>query len=514
MNPSKKLRARLETDLDRLDRRLRSYVPLAKAVMPFVLPSPDALDERYGIQSFSTNWEWRTFDRPDVSFSTVSILAMHLAGVVVVATPFAGDVDYIEIDLDAKDASAARTLHQRAQLVSDIFRRNGAPTGVMWGTSTNGGLRYRIPFDRPHDAAELRERTLALLHRAGVREQDGLVEVYPHGGRTARLPLGRGSSLCSESGHLLRLQNGGYAGLKIVERSTRRDVREMVRVWTERVESRRTTLATIFGAGQTISLPSQVSIPTAVAACTSQYEKKKLGTGASRDRTGWAERMADLYANGAPLGGRFKAAGDVLFDLCVAKALSGEEALAEYAKWLHGPHDSRDLTGPNRERVIQQMLREARTELARLKQKVAAGALTPGAKSPRSASTVPLLSTRKERNTFGRGWRNALLRRVPSDLYPALAAVTDHRLRDGLAVLAALVAQCRAENPAAVSVAIPVIVLKTIIGGGARKWKLQSGQQAAPYRVLLEKAQGMGIVGAVVGPPSVAARTATVYHLP
>ncbi len=78
-------------------------------------------------------------------------------------------------------------------------------------------LASRVVLMEPHPlrlTAVTMQRSFAsgpsLLHRAGVREQDGLVEVYPHGGRTARLPLGRGSSLCNESGHLLRKQNGGY----------------------------------------------------------------------------------------------------------------------------------------------------------------------------------------------------------------------------------------------------------------------------------------------------------------
>ncbi len=132
--------------------------------MPYILPAPDALDERYGIQSFKTNWEWQTFDRPHVSFSTEWMLAMHLAGVIVLATPFVGDVEYIEIDLDAKDANTARTLHARAQRISRIFEREKSPAGVMWGSSANGGLRYRITFGCGSHGTQL----FSVISRAGA----------------------------------------------------------------------------------------------------------------------------------------------------------------------------------------------------------------------------------------------------------------------------------------------------------------------------------------------------------
>ena len=77
-----------------------------------------------------------------------------------------------------------------------------------------------------------------------------------------------------------------------------------------------------------------------------------------------------------------------------------------------------------------------------------------------------------------------------------------------------LVARYRRKNPSIASIAIHVGVLKTIMGGGTRKWKLRNGKKAAPYRVLLEEAQRMGILGEVIGAPSITAHIATVYRLP
>jgi len=244
----------------------------------------------------------------------------------------------------------------------------------MWGSSANGGLRYRISFDEAHDAASLRERTLELLAKAGLHAEPGLVEVYPHGSQVLRLPLGVGSSLSDERGSFLRDRDGKPIGGRLTRTGTfRRNVPEMVATWEKRVNERRTTIASIFGAAPVVSLPSPPAVRS--RACPTHYKQVHGGGLSAWSRSSWRTKMDDLFANGAPAGGRFRAAGDVLFDLRINQGHTTAGTLEQFGAWLRRPHGSKDLSGPRRERVIRQMERDALRVIARLDSALAAGTM-------------------------------------------------------------------------------------------------------------------------------------------
>lgn len=471
----------------------------------------------------------------------------HLEGLWHVAPRWPEDVDCIELDIDAKDAGARLTLENRlyevmraldvrpprAAISWDPYEGNGI--GIIWQSSKNGGLRYRIPFNDLHPAAELRERTIEALERAGLRVAPGLIEVFPDRQKPCRLPLGRNFHFMYDAYDFLPgLVFPGYddrliAGYK--QRGARyvRDVPWSIRLWARMVAARRVPLEAVFGA------PTLYSIP----ACATLDVKKNMGGGATKapllpvssgvrrsPRPGYWAHIQELEQHGAPAGGRFEASKELVFAWKIGRGLPTPDVLTRLQDWLdNAPHASKDLTGPRRAAVGASMLKAAKDRLARLDVEVQAGKYQPGggrkanAGSTTGPTSIPLLSLCKEWHTPGqkkkrKGWRDDLLATLNPADRAVIALEPDKRTRGALGVLLASLRKVQAAKPNATTVAVPRGVLKTIMGEGTRKFVNAFGELVSPYKFLVERAQAFGILGRVVQGASRARRQANVFGLP
>jgi hypothetical protein len=484
----------------------------------------------------------------------------HLAGRRLIAPRWPADVDCIEIDIDAKDEAARLTLEERLYGVMGAldarstsaqleWRRDpyeGRGIGIIWQSSRGGGLRYRIPLNDLHPAVELRERTLEALERAGLTVTPGRIEIFPDGQRPCRLPLGSGFHFMDDAFDFLPgFVFAGYgdrvvAGCKRRGARLVRDVPWSVRLWARMVAARRLPLELVFGRPRVFSVPPCATldvkkdrgVPVAPSAehatsCAVNTQVVAASSGPNRGgRRGYWAVIRELEESGAPAEGRFEAMKALTFAWRIGVGLPSPAVLSRLRDWLDtAPHASKDLTSHGREKVKTSMLKSAESRLAQLDADIRNGKYRPGAGRAASASVgaaahspgmpVPTLSLRKERNTpEPKRWRLALVALLDEADRAAVTSEPDERTRRALSVLLASLRKLQAAHPTATTVAIPRGVLRTIMGGGSRRFQNAVGEHVTPYKFLVERAQALGILGPLKRPPSREAHRASIFGLP
>lgn len=474
-------------------------------------------------------------------------IASHLLGGRIIIAPRSPDfVDFVEIDLDAKDDAARATLLDRLHAVIAALdsrprpmpRPYGGPLrtwpdapifeapGIVWRSSPErlgGGLRYRLVFNRAHPREELRERVLEALAASGIEERGGEVEVWPCGERTSRAPLGWGSMLIAAEDGLplspalddrladLASETGcDVAGYRYRAGARRpvRDVERLVLAWSRLVTAKRCPIERILSVSKLVSLPTFGDSPAIREGRKGEEAAGRRSTG----RTGWRSRIDDLYANGAPVGGRNQAATDLVFDL--RRFHPSAEALARFAAWLEtAPHRSRDLTGPHAEQVRGAMLKSARKQLARLDREYASGKL--GAqRAPKRRefplATYPLpLPSLSDSGTVS----EAVLSELSEADRAWIAREPEPTWRRRLGVLLVALRRVQRDHPDAEGVAVPRALLKRIATGNMHTDRV-TGEVRSCYVVLRERAEDLGVLGPTLRRFSKRDKSATIYMLP
>lgn len=463
----------------------------------------------------------------------------HLSGKRWIATRWPERIDFFEIDIDAKDADGKSTLLERLNAVVEVLdgRRRPKPLAVsgslaVWGAKANlfdvvpgiiwrssadefGGLRYRCLLDHFYDRGELEARVRDAFEPAGLLKKGSRIEVRPSGEKTSRAPLGLGSMIVGLDGQPLIDLDGMMSGANVVgilghrTRAGRivRSIAEYVREWAKLAASKRLPLEAFFNPRPIIHVitctpPSVKNRGERGAPAASPRASQRPGA------TDWRAKIDEIEVEGAPLGERAAAFRDLTFDLAIVRGLDEPAYTAAIEDWLrNAPHTSKDLSGDDRDRVITRMLDEAGARYRALE----AQGLD---KTKRNPSPFPLLSSRIERYTHGKGWRDALIATLSKRDRRLVERESDPRLRRALGVLLALIRRTQVDRPDGEGIAVPCGVLKTIMGGGSRKWIGADGEPVAPYSVLLNRAVALGVLGPVLKRPSKRLARATIFGLP
>lgn len=414
-------------------------------------------------------------------------------------------------------------------LARQMRRLLATPGVVLWRSSSGrdengrcwpGGARLRVYVEWSGSDAELRECVVGMLKAGGVEIKGGYVEVWPHGAKPTRIPLGLESCVIDEHG------NPRFADVKNgrLYRHLGADIEAFAEAAREPRPLPKVTWASYLITSSTGTRAEKERRRGAEGAIELRAAKRRVALDASTAKRKSITTPGPLRERGQ----RVITSGSFLCYLRTGLGLTPEQALVPYERWLRRTDHVGDLAVSNdgRGKLIEQMLGAVRADFDRQDRKVAAGQLVPGvrgkrAKPPRDHAT-PGVSI------------DTLLGHVPPARLEAALTAADHAaldsldpwLRKRLRNLLGCIRVVQEIDGPCKELAVTYRAVELIAGTRRpRGWehdesphykhrsRRTGGLGTAPYRVVLAAAQRLGFLGAVVrdGERGV---TATVFALP
>jgi len=405
------------------------------------------------------------------------------------------------------------------------------PGVVLWRSSAGrpgegcwwpGGVRLRVYVKWSGSDAELRECVVGMLTAGGVEVKGGHVEVWPHGDRPTRVPLGSGSCVLDEDGSP-RFASDGNGRLL---RHLGADIEYFSDAAREPLPLPKVTWAS--------------NLRSSNCGTHAQNDSEKEEGRRRRHRAQRAAKRRDgadaahaprTISDPGPLtqrGQRVITSGRFLCYLRTGLGLTLEQAKPIYEKWLRRTDHVGDLavTNPRREKFIDQMLRDMPGDFAGQDKKVAAGQLISGKRGrgskPKRTFATPGVSIDKLLAHVTASQIQAAL--TANDL--AVLEKQDRWLTARLRSLVGCIRLVQELDGPITKLAVTYRAVERIAGTRRpRGWEQSDslyyehrsrktgGLGTAPYRVVLDAAQRLGFLGRVVtdGEPGL---TATIYELP
>lgn len=426
-----------------------------------------------------------------------TVIRRHLTKSIPVAVVWPDLVDCVELDVDAGD-DQLEVLHEATWALG----RERGVRGLVFQSSTSGGLRYRVPLVGFHLAADLRERTVDALERYGLEVVPGVLEVWP-ARQPLRLPFGAGSDLWNVS--LSKPLTGKLDAARRLHRNPGAGIEEWAhlsvqrRVEVEKVLGPR--LVVVSGGGSGSEFPSRACSPLPSLAPPDAPKTHA----AKKNPSHWEK--VEVVERGARLGRRNSDAGFMVLHWYVVLGLDRGEVRRRYEAWLTtGAHTSRDLTGSGRERVIHRMLGDLDRELDRLDDGVRAGRWVRGLGAAGGSSNLALkFQYDRLRDEHGKAWRAVAVAALTAADRALAADVADPKVRRAVEVTMGMLRLMRPEG-GTFDVSLNRRALGGIAGGRMRGGEL-------PYRLLLREMADHGVVSREPILPAVEGDRAAVYSV-
>jgi len=460
---------------------------------------------------FSKTFEWTARE----GYLSDVHMARHLRGDFFVAQRWdiGGTTRLAVLDIDHHDPSCDGCLDgpsflcpQVASTYKDISTALEVPL-LPIRSSASGGLHAFVFLDAEYPAKEVYGRISRALAAYGMAPATGYIEVFPGDGLQLRLPLGRGGCIFDPRRLVPLTAQVNGKGHVI------RDVTGSVRLLAKMAREMAVPLSAIPAGGvvqATGGLRPRFVREAADGVpllCGSEVTSPR-----GRAVSGF-QSLVDEVSPGAPRGGRWRASGIMLWDLFIRRGLSHDEALREYERWLcGGRHESKDLAGPQREKVISRMMRDAKKSLEKLGQRVNDGKLVQGPDATCDTGTGERLTLAhlhiRAGHHLGVDWRKAAMQQVTPEDHSLLAQVGDDWLRGKAAVLLGLLRLGVAEFGAFATLAVARGTLKQVLGGRPRPG-LAATATASGYVLVRKELERLGVLRKVAEP--IKGRRSTVY---